>query len=324
MNGHTFTNKVLMSNSALSDTGITQPITIGTTTNHRSREEGAIIYPVHSRRSGGLSIGVNLFPDRKVCSFNCPYCEIFPFETDIVFNIETMVSALHRVIQEMQKNGVPIKDICFSGNGEPTMSPFFTEAVTAAADLRSKLAPEAKLVVITNGTGLLKPDLFQFLKAASSSGTDLYIWLKLDAATEAWYNAVDRSALPFMELISRIRDFAATGAPFTIQTMLCKIRNVLPQPEESAAWAQLVTELAALSAASADGCCTTGSVAAECNCVAENKPQIRAVHLYGKARPAPEDPLAEAAPMEVLEERAALLCQTLKKAGMIVPVEVYR
>jgi len=293
-----------MGNSALGDAGVTRLMTIGAITNHRSREEGAIIYPVHSRRSGGLSIGVNLFPDRKVCSFNCPYCEVFPFETDIAFNMETMKTALRRTIQEAQNNGVPIKDICFSGNGEPTMSPFFSEAVTAAAAIRSELAPKTKLVVITNGTGLPNQAVFQFLKSAALSGIGLHIWLKLDAATETWYSAVDRCELPFTELISRIRDFAASGAPFTIQTMLCKIKNALPPPEESAAWVQLVTELAAFSAA-------------------ENKPRIRAVQLYGKARPAPEDPLAEAAPAAALEERAALLRGALEKAGMIVPVEVY-
>jgi len=281
-------------------------MTIGTIINHRGREEGAIIYPVHSRRSGGLSIGVNLFPDRKVCSFNCPYCEVFPFETDIAFNMETMKTALRRTIQEARNNGVPIKDICFSGNGEPTMSPFFSDAVTAAAAVRSELAPETKLVVITNGTGLTDQAVFQFLKTAALSGIVLHIWLKLDAATETWYNAVDRCELSFTKLISSIRDFAASGAPFTIQTMLCKIKNAFPPPEESAAWAQLVTELAALSAASAD-----------------NTPRIRAVQLYGKARPAPEDPLAKAAPAEVLEERAALLRGAFEKAEMIVPVEVY-
>jgi histidinol dehydrogenase len=300
-------------------------MTIGTVTNHRNREEGAIVYPVYSRRSGGLSIGVNLFPNRKVCSFNCPYCEVFPFEADVFFSMETMKTALCRTIQEAQKNGIPIKDICFSGNGEPTMSPFFTEAVTAAAAVRAELAPEAKLVAITNGTGLLNQAVFQFLKTASLPGIDLHIWLKLDAATEAWYWAVDRSAVPFMELVSRIRDFAGSGAPFTIQTMLCKIKSALPPPEESAAWVQLVTELAAISAASVGDCCAVGHTGATGGCcAAENKPHIRAVQLYGKARPAPEDPLAEAAPTAALEERAALLREALDKAGMIVPVEVYK
>jgi len=290
---------------------------IGDVSNHRDREEGAIIYPVYSRRSAGLSIGVNLFPDRKLCSFDCPYCEVFPFETDIVFTMETMKSALGRAILQARKNKIPVKDICFSGNGEPTMSPYFEEAITAAAATRTEQAPEAKVVVITNGTGLLNPAMFEFLKTAALSAMGLHIWLKLDAATEAWYRAMDRSQVPRAELLSRIVDFAKSGAPFTIQTMLCTIKGALPSQEESEAWIQQVTELAVLSAAGAntDADVNTGAT--------ERQAALRAVQLYGKARPAPEDPLAEAAPAVLLENRAALLRLALEKAGIQLPVEVY-
>jgi len=292
-------------------------MTIGTVADHRSREGGAIIYPVYSRRSGGLSIGVNLFPDRKICSFDCPYCEVFPFETDIAFNTETMKAALRSAILEAQKNAIPVKDICFSGNGEPTMSPHFMEAITEAAAIRTDLVPEARLVLITNGSGLLNPALFEFLKSASLGANNLYIWLKLDAATETWYQYINRSDIPHSELLSAVRSFAASLAPFTVQTMLCKIKGALPSHEETTAWVQLVTELAALSSS---GTIRSGAGA---NREAGRQVNLRAVQIYGKARPAFEDPLAEAAPVTVLEERAALLRKALEKAGTTVPVEVY-
>ncbi|MCL1815537.1 MAG: hypothetical protein FWG27_06950 [Treponema sp.] len=283
---------------------------IGLITDHREREEGAIIYPVYSRRSGGLSIGVNLFPGRKICSFDCPYCEVFPFESDITFNMETMKAVLASVIIEAQKNGIAIKDICFSGNGEPTMAPFFMEVTAEAAAIRAKLVPEAKLVLITNGSGLLNPVLFEFLKTAALSDLDLHIWLKFDAGTEAWYRVMDRSDIPYEKLISSIRNFAVSSAPFTIQTMLCAVKGALPPPEETAAWIQLVTELAALSAAG-----RTGGMM--------SLPRLRAVQIYGKARPAPEDPLAGTVSVDLLEERAALLRLALEKVKITVPVEVY-
>jgi len=292
-------------------------MTIGTVADHRSREGGAIIYPVYSRRSGGLSVGVNLFPDRKLCSFDCPYCEVFPFETDIAFNPETMKAALNSAILEAKKNGITVQDICFSGNGEPSMSPFFTEAVTEAAAIRTNLVPEAKLVLITNGSGLLNPALFEFLKSASLSPANLHIWLKLDAATEAWYQYINRSGIPHKELLSRIRDFAASFAPFTVQTMLCTVNGVLPPPEEDSAWVQLVTELAVLSAPK------TSRSGVEANGAAERQVNLRAVQIYGKARPAFEDPLTKAATAAVLEERATLLRQVLEKTGTTVPVKVY-
>src|ERR1700749_4155039 len=38
-------------------------------------EHNRFVYPVLSRRSGGISIGVNLNPD-KVCNFDCIYCQV--------------------------------------------------------------------------------------------------------------------------------------------------------------------------------------------------------------------------------------------------------
>jgi len=272
---------------------------------HRSREGGAIIYPVYSRRSKGLSIGVNLFPDRKQCLFDCPYCEIFPFETDIVFSLEIMKTALASAINEAKRNTIPIKDICFSGNGEPTMSGDFIKAVSEAALIRTELAPEAKIVVISNGTGLLHTAIFDFIINSCKSDMELHLWLKIDAASETWYRSINRSTIPLGQLISKIKDFAASSAPFTVQTMLCTIKGALPPSEESSAWVQLITDLAVPSS----------------NAGLDR--QIRAVQIYGKARSAWEDPLAEAVSAAVLEERAALLRLSLEKAGVLVPVEVY-
>jgi histidinol dehydrogenase len=288
---------------------------IGAVADHRSREGGAIIYPVYSRRSEGLSVGINLFPDRKLCSFDCPYCEVFPFKTDIAFNLQIMKASLKSAILEAKENNIPIKDICFSGNGEPTMPPFFFDAVNAASAIRSELVPDAKLVLITNGTGLLRNDTFQFLKTAAAAPVNMAVWLKIDAATESWYRSVNRSAVPHDLLLSRIMDFAASGTPFTVQTMLCTINGALPPIQESIAWVELIAKLVKLP--------VCGLPDAQPDPGARKLPFLRGVQIYGKARPAKEDPLAQAAPVKALEERAALLRQELEKQGTAVPVEVY-
>src|SRR5512145_1988478 len=41
----------------------------------RQYEQNKFVYPVLSRRSRGISIGVNLNPD-KVCNFDCIYCQV--------------------------------------------------------------------------------------------------------------------------------------------------------------------------------------------------------------------------------------------------------
>ena len=274
----------------------------GPVENHRGREGGAMVYPVYSRRSKGLSVGINLFPDRKVCSFDCPYCEVFPFHSDRAFSLPVMEEALEGVLVEAAEQGIPVRDICFSGNGEPSLSPDFREALEAAGRIRERSVPEAALVVITNGTGLLNERTFAFMRDAALGGMKLNIWLKLDAGTPAWYEAMDRSAVPYDALIGRIRQFARC-APVTLQTMICALRGKAPPEEEEAAWVRLAAELAGSGESGVD-----------------RRSGVRAVQIYGKARPAPEDPLAEALPEAVLERRAAALRAVI---GTAVPVEVF-
>ncbi|GHV60693.1 radical SAM protein [Spirochaetia bacterium] len=255
-----------------------------------------MVYPVYSRRSRGLSVGVNLFPGGKVCSFDCPYCEVFPFKNDIEFSLKTMESGLRRVLDEAAQRGETVRDICFSGNGEPTMSPHFIQAAEAALRIRDEGAPAADLVVISNGAGLLNGAVFTFLRNAARGAAHLRLWLKLDAGTEGWYRQMDRSALPFADLIAKIREFAAS-APFVIQTMICAVEGNAPPPDDAAAWEALVLDL---------------------------PPGLTAVQLYGKARPAPEDPLASALPAAFLEERAASLGEKFRqKFPSPPPVEVF-
>jgi histidinol dehydrogenase len=261
--------------------------------NHRGRENGLIVYPVHSRRSGGLSIGINLFPDKKDCPFDCPYCEVFPFSTNTVFSMPQMEEDLCEAIIAAGEQNVPVKDICFSGNGEPSLSLDFPDALELAAKVRDKLAPSAKIVFITNGTGLLTPEVFMLLRDAANSPKALDIWLKLDAGTPEWYERMNRCDIPHADIVSVIKKFTSV-APVTIQTMLCAIEDSASSAEETEAWEKLLVELA-------------------------ESGNIRKVQIYGKARPAPEDPLSSALPVSYLEERAA----SLRAALPSVPVEVY-
>ncbi|MDR2629925.1 MAG: hypothetical protein LBC60_03275 [Spirochaetaceae bacterium] len=274
--------------------------------NHREREEGALVYPVYSRRSRGLSVGVNLFPDRKVCPFDCPYCEVFPFTTKVRFSTETMARALRSVLIREREEGALVRDICFSGNGEPTLSPWFPEALEAAARLRNELVPRADLVVITNGAGLPDRRIFAVLRDAARGPEALKLWLKLDAGTEGWYREINRSSIPFAVLLGKIREFAGE-APVIIQTMVCKIRGLPPPPEEAEAWETTVFDLIM-------GCAGEGE---------RSGTGVQGVQIYGKARPAPQDPLAAALEVSFLQSRALSLKKKLEKAGKGLPVEVF-
>lgn len=306
--------------------------------NHRlDREAGAVVYPVYSRRSRGLSVGINLFPDQKVCSFDCPYCEVFPFRTDIRFSLETMERGLRTVAERVSASEV--RDLSFSGNGEPTLSPDFPGALELAFRLRDELFPAASLVLITNGSTLLDPGLFELLRSAatgeawSSAVTGprpmggLDVWLKVDAGTEGWYRKIDRSSVPYGPLMGVFHRFASL-APLTIQTMLCAIDGEVPGPQEARAWQDRLLNLVVAGAtdqarmgsggAEADGSVAEGRAPRSPSLAPATlvrRTLVRRVHVYGKARPAPEDPLAQALPEEYLEERADSLRRALKALG---------
>jgi len=266
--------------------------------NHRRREKGVLVYPVYSRRSGGLSVGINLFPDQKNCPFDCPYCEVFPFSTKAVFSIKQMENDLRSVIADAIERNIPVMDICFSGNGEPSLSPDFPQALELAGRIRGELVPSAKLVLITNGAGLLDQKIFSLLVETAASDLALDIWLKLDAGTIQWYQLINRSEIPHDKLIAKIKAFAAL-APFTIQTMICAVDGKAPPPDEAQAWKNLTLELAVIAVG-----------------------KIRKIQIYGKARPSPDDPKAQPLPVAYLEERAASLKQALNGSPQI-PIEVF-
>jgi histidinol dehydrogenase len=208
-----------------------------------------------------------------------------------------MEDDLRKAITAAQEQNIPIKDICFSGSGEPTLSPNFKEALISANKILKETTPSSQMVIITNGTGLQQSEVFSLLKETAANSS-LDIWLKLDAGTAGWYQKINRTTLPYEQLIEKIKDFTAC-TPVTIQTMLCAVEGKTPSIEETKSWEALITELAATQ---------TG---------------IRKVQLYGKARSAPEDPLASELPAEYLEERASSLRGIFAEKGITTPVEVY-
>src|SRR5258705_7098469 len=100
------------------------------------------VYPVLSRRSGGISIGVNLNPD-KVCNFDCIYCQVdrrseaetkFVGTEQLLAEIDHMLGLVSggELFHEEPFRDVPselrrLNDIAFSGDGEPTTYRNFDE-----------------------------------------------------------------------------------------------------------------------------------------------------------------------------------------------------
>lgn len=149
-----------------------------------------IFGPVQSRRLG-VSLGVNLLPgDGKCCSFDCIYCEC-GFNADFrphtkMPSREEVKTALESRLVDMKNNGPSPDVLTFAGNGEPTMHPHFPQIMEDVISLRDKYFPEAKVSVLTNGTQILKPDVFEALMKIDNN------IVKLDTVSSEYIGLVDR------------------------------------------------------------------------------------------------------------------------------------
>ncbi len=145
--------------------------------------------PVFSRRLGS-SLGINLLPNtKKVCTFNCIYCECgltgkntgnakLP-ERNLVKDL------LEKRLTVANKNGEHIDTITFAGNGEPTMHPQFDGIIDDVILLRDKYLSHAKIAVLSNATRIDDKKVFESLQKI-----DLNI-LKLDSLVEETINIIN-------------------------------------------------------------------------------------------------------------------------------------
>ena len=126
-----------------------------------------IFGPVHSRRLG-LSLGINLMPaDGKRCTFDCVYCECglngdFPTQSPRPTRGE-VARQLEAVLRRMEAEGRLPDVLTFAGNGEPTAHPDFPAIVDDVVALRDRLAPQAKVSVLSNATRCQRPDVREAL-----------------------------------------------------------------------------------------------------------------------------------------------------------------
>jgi wyosine [tRNA(Phe)-imidazoG37] synthetase (radical SAM superfamily) len=128
-----------------------------------------IFGPVKSRRLG-ISLGINLLPvDRKVCNYNCLYCECgLTYGTGTwgghLPSRSRVVQELERVLSSSRAGKKKIDTLTFAGNGEPTMHPGFPEIIGDAIRLRNTYYPESKIAVLSNATLIHKVKVREALK----------------------------------------------------------------------------------------------------------------------------------------------------------------
>ena len=269
-----------------------------TTTNH-SRDSAGLtyVYPVISRRSGGLSIGVNLNPNNR-CNWRCVYCQVPDLqrgsapETDLVLLERELRGFLEDVLHgdfyrhfEVPLAQRAICDIAISGNGEPTSSPQFDRVVGLLGSVAGEYGlcggglprqEAVKLVLITNGS-LARREIVQTgLKQWAGLGGE--VWFKLDSATAEGILRINGVHLSPESLLRNL-EAAANACPCWLQTCLFAFDGQPPSPEELKAYLDFLRRVASL------------------------KIPVRGVLLYGLARPSmqPESDRFSALPPQWME-----------------------
>lgn len=152
-------------------------------------QPGIIYGPILSRRLG-RSLGINLLPpDRKVCSFNCIYCQ-YGYTTDLMLHpIRSTVPKppeVYAAVEAALKKPRNIDYLTFSGNGEPTIHPDFPEIVRGVKEIKDKLRPDAKLAILSNSSRVNDPEV-----AAALRLFDAPI-MKLDAGDQETFKAINQ------------------------------------------------------------------------------------------------------------------------------------
>ena len=213
------------------------------------------VYAVISSRAGGLSLGVNMNPDR-LCNFDCSYCEVdrrLPsLERHLL--VDVMAAELHRTLlavrqgqlrsrpwfQALPAELLQLRHVALSGDGEPTLAPKFVEAVQAVARVRA-VGGFFKIVLLTNGTGLNQPNVLRGLEVLTKSDE---IWIKLDGGTQAFVDKVNRPNVPLEKILANIL-LVGRQRPVVIQSLFPAVHGDEPPLEEIQEYGQRLKELKA-------------------------------------------------------------------------------
>ena len=202
------------------------------------------VYAVISQRAHGLSIGINLNPD-KCCNFDCAYCEVnrsVPARDSIV-DLDVLAEELQKLLslthgqrlrelpyfQNVPQELLALKGVALSGEGEPTLSPQFAEIVREVIHVRSQgKFPFFKLVLITNTSGLDLPDVRHGLQLLTSRDE---VWAKLDAGTQEYMNSVNRTSISLEKVLASILRIGRERS-IIIQSLFPLLNGQEPPPEE--------------------------------------------------------------------------------------------
>lgn len=207
------------------------------------------VYPVVSRRSEGVSLGINLNLNRS-CNWRCIYCQVDglirgkPETIDLELLESELLGMIEWIINGdfMEKNVLPefrnFKDICLAGNGEPTLSPQFIEVCELVSRIRRHYSlHDVKTVLITNGSQLHKPMVQEGIAILNTCNGE--VWFKIDRVTPLGGEQVNQVNLSVDSIYERL-EIATRLCRTYIQSCWFKIAGQNPESSEVSAFVEFL------------------------------------------------------------------------------------
>jgi wyosine [tRNA(Phe)-imidazoG37] synthetase (radical SAM superfamily) len=250
------------------------------------------VYPVISRRAGGVSVGINLNPN-NACNWRCIYCQVPDLKlgtappVDLLLLEQELRSFLHELLHgDFMQRRVPegarrINDIALSGNGEPTSAEEFVQVIQLVGRLKLELQlpSDIKLVLITNGSFLHRDYVQQGLRLMAEQNGE--VWFKLDRASESGMLRTNDTRTSMNKVRDNLRASIAL-CPTWLQTCWFAVDGEPPSKQDENDYLEFLSSLL-----------REGS-------------QLQGVLLYGLARPSlqAEAPRLSALSVEQMESFA--------------------
>ncbi|OFZ68749.1 MAG: radical SAM protein [Betaproteobacteria bacterium RBG_16_58_11] len=225
-----------------------------TVTDHdRDAAHRTYVYPVVSRRAGGVSVGINLNPN-NACNWRCIYCQVPNLKRGAapaidLKQLETELTALLTDILhgDFMQTRVPegarrLNDIALSGNGEPTSAKEFPEVVQLIGRVmkRFDLVSKIKLVLITNGSLISRESVQAGLKRMAKLNGE--VWYKLDSATREGMTRINNTRQSLKKTAEHLA-LAASLCPTWVQTCVFALDGAPPSASEQQAYLDFLARL---------------------------------------------------------------------------------
>jgi len=232
---------------------LSTPETLSVVNHDRDSAALEYVYPVVSRRAGGVSIGINLNPN-NACNWRCIYCQVpnltrgAPPAIDLAVLENELRGFIEKLLHgDFMQQRVPsearrINDIALSGNGEPTSAAEFPQVIDLIACVRREtdLPDTVKTVLITNGSLLHRSSIQAALRVMATLKGE--VWYKIDRASTAGMKQIN----DINNNMKKVRDnliACIAACPTWIQTCWFAVDGTSPSRQDETDYLEFIADL---------------------------------------------------------------------------------